>query len=826
MQNTLKRFIAPVRYLRRYNNPFWKWVEKLDRVNLWESTVELYSVDVENGHETLNSMIVMCKRIMYSAQIPVSEKFHLQFCNWEGELQKAELISQTLKLHKITDMLTLEARIFSLRKVGSRSQKAKLRLNPGIEDTEDIDEVTEYPPFSEIQDPNSTPVKMFVSICKKQDRIKSSSSESKSLFDSLHALTQQSIGSLNMHGIHGSLDELSAINQPSSPVNVLIPDSFKRKYSHGDTLSAPFINPVGTQSIAPILQVSKLTESDTLYSKNVVSELRFPFKGNPLETIVGLTQEVVEAKLAINPEAWIKPYFLTSVWEMFHFGEEKIGNFVIAPNYLRGKDEEPSLDIFFWSGIQDNPSLYACQINREKDVFFLHESDNTFPSLVSLVAFYAFNLTDDLPAILKSPCITELVPSIDLPCSITLQELYIIQILEYNPECWLTQNEFDGSELRSEVGSFIIYENLYSDFVKLYVRADTQLGLRVDSYEISMFENGLGLVNSKHQFASLASLISHYSCWPTEDLCCLLKIPTFDLPENDTVNSMHLISSMVEEVYIARDLSLHPDSWYIPNTNPDSIVSKLMDQPIKTFTVVEYEKKYKLMLRYPIKESPIQSYNIIQSNSEYSIFQLTTWFPSLPLLIAYLCRNECTFLPVQLSVPKFTPIDIKNNITAKFQSPIDSFPEENFLRNVRRKSGKINLVARQSQLSLRSTKRSFEYMQQLVIKMTENPDFWSCSDISEAMERIILRQYRSFMVVHSSGSRECPLLLVRNNEKNPMSVAQFKIYQSKSGTCGFMRDTFIYSSLTSLLAQCCCVVDTDLPFLLFYERCAFDQSSC
>ena len=834
MDNTLRRLAAPVRYLRRYKNPFWRWVCKLDRANLWERTVEIYGVDIQNGHETLNSMIVMCKRIMYSAKVSVSEKFHEQFSEWEEGLQLAELVPDTLKLHKVTNMATLETRIFSLRRVGARSQKkSSLDTEIGeigniddINDIDDIDEAGEYLPFSVMPESDTTKDQKLVSIRKKQDRIKPSTSESRSLLDSLHALTQQSIDSQNLPGVFPARrqveDEFSVSEEPASPVNFLIPDSFKRKYSHENSLTEPSSRPLAATSLAPILQALNTKESDAFCSRNMVPELSFPFKGNPLETIVNLTQEVVEAKLSINPEAWIKPHFLTSVWEMFHFGEEKIGNFVIAPNYLKDKEEEPSLDIFFWSGSPDNPSFYACPINRKEHGFFLHESNNTFPSLVSLVAFYAFNLTDDLPVLLQHPYLTELVPSFALPNSITLQELYIIRILEYNPEYWLTQNEFDGSELRNEVGSFIIHENLNSDLLQLYVR--THVGLRIDSFEINVFENGYGLVNSEHRFASLASLISHYCCWLTEDICCLLKIPTFDLPENDIVASMQLISEMVEEVYIARDLSLHPQSWYVPNTKPEFIETSLLDQPVKTFIVVEYENKYNLMLKYQTRDPPIQLYSIIKSNSEYSINTLNIWFPSLPLLIAYLCRNKSALLPLQLSVPKFTPVDVKM-ITAKASNPVDSFPEENFLRNVR-KSGKINKVQRQFQSTLTSTKQSFDYMQQLIIKMTENQGFWSSSNMTEALERIRLREYRSFIVAYTSKRQDSPVLLVRNEENNPCGIAQFKIYQSNSGTCGFKENTLTYSSLPALLAQCCCVVDTDLPFLLSYERAAFDKSSC
>ena len=815
MQNTLKRLIAPVRYLRRYKNPFWRWVDMLDRANLWEITVQLYGVDILNGHDTLNSMIAMCNKIMYSALVPVSQSFHLQFIQWEGELQHAELISNTLKLHKVNDMETLEARVFSLRKVCARAKTSK---DPEVEDVVEVDEVGEDPIFPEIAESDTSPVKRLESIRKKQDIMKHSPSENKSLFESLQALTHRSLGSKNM------CDITDLVESPC-PVNFSIPDSFMRKYSNGSTIDGFGLSAMEdhVQCSPPNLQASKSTDSDSVYSNNVITELSFPFRYNPLETIVSLTKEVVEAKLAINPEAWIKSHFLTSVWEMFHFGEEKIGNFVIAPNYLKDKEEEPSLDIFFWSGSSENLNFYACPINRKGNVFLLHESNNTFPSLVSLVAFYAFNSTDDLPVLLQSPCLTELIPTIALPSNITLQELYIIRILEYNPECWLTQEDFGESEVGSEVGSFIIHEDLYRDCVKLYVRVDTPYGLRVDSFEISVFENCFGLLNSMHRFASIASLISHYCCWPTDDISCLLKIPTFDLPDNDTTHSMHLISKMIEEVYIARDLSLHPQSWYIPNTNPNSIISKLMNQPKKTFAVVEYEDKYKLILIYQTGEPPIQ-YTINKLNSEFSIQIMNSWFPSLPLLIAYLCCNQCAFLQFQLSVPKFTQIDIKD-VTVKPQNSIDTFQELNFIRSVQRKSGKIN-KQRQSVQGGRGTKQAFEYMQELVIQMTQNPDFWSSSDIPEAIDRLTQRSYRSFMVVHSSQVGGDPILLVRDDDRNPSSVAQFRIYQSKTGTCGFKRKAYIYSTLPAMLAQCCCVVDEDLPFMLSYERSDFDQSSC
>ncbi|KAI6657572.1 hypothetical protein LOD99_315 [Oopsacas minuta] len=742
MEGTLKRFTAPVRYLRRYTNPFWKWADRLEVENIWDMTLELYDAKPPKEHDIIHSMICMCKKIKHTSRTPVSEDFHSRFYLWEVAIKEANLIHDTLKLHKISDMETLESRLYSLLTVSSRCDKGFThRSSASLEMMRQKNSAS--PDSLEF---STSPVKRLASIQTNQDnlRVKPLPKEVKSMFESLNALTKQSIFAESPYGFSKPHDDVmfeGEISLPDDnlatnpPVSLTIPDSFRRKYSSEmfDNLNSQNLTSnIHTPSLPSIQQSSVSSKQDLFLKSTIPDQLKFPYNSNPLETILKLTQEIVEAKLSLKPEAWLLRHFLTSTWEMFHFGEETIGNFIIAPNYLRDENEEPSLDIFFWSGNPANLSFYACPIHRDKNGFFLHESEHKFGSLVSLVTHYIFNLTEDIPVLLQHPYLTELIPSCDLPDSITVQEMYLIRILEYHPECWLTQDKFDESNLENLLGAFIIHEDLSRDVVKLYVKVDMYYGLKVESFEINTFDRGFGLVNSTCRFVSFASLLAHYCCWPTQDIPCLLKIPICLLPENDTVDTMQLITNIVEEVYIARDLSLHPHSWFQQNTKSDdqALALSLSSKPLKTFIVYQYKDTYALMLNYPKQESPIQSYNIVKSDQEFAITPCQTWFPSLPLLIAYHCRNEDQLIPL-LSIPKFTSADLETTLIASVDE--DSQPS---LHKIGRKSVKLDSMHRRSSNFINSPKALFELMQQLVITFTENPTVWKCSNASEAIERI------------------------------------------------------------------------------------------
>lgn len=756
MSDTIKRLTA--RYLKRYTNPFWRWADKLSAENIWEKTKDVYGVDILEEHETIYSIVCMCKKKLDPTKRPISDEFHQRFIVWEGALQKAGLISDTLKLHNAPDMLILESRLNTLVTVAARCERKR-------------------------------PMTKLPTIRKNPEVIhKTSVTEVKSMTESLNALNRQF---LVPQDVSLEFDSQRTCYSPLSPVDIEIPPSFKRNY------------PTSFKSITPslLLEITSPSDEDT-YLPDATPGLTFPYKCNPLETILNLTKEIVETKLSLKPEAWVSPHFLISTWEMFHFGEEMIGNFIVAPNFLKGEDEEPSLDLFFWSGNPAHPSFYACPIHRDADGFFLHTSKLSFTSLVSLITHYIFNLTEDIPVLLQHPYLTQLIPRFNLPDLVTLQEKYLIRILEYYPECWLIQEEFDENKIDNLQGAFVIHEDLSRDFVQLHMKMQTTQGFRIESFEIVKFEEGFGLSHGQCRFPSLAALLAHYCCWPKDNLPYLLRLPISTLPEDDTTNKMQNITQMVEEIYIARNLSLHPNCWLLPNTKPDDVdIQRLSTQSFNSFVVAQYKNTYTLKLHY--QDSPIKSYNIVKSDGTFSIGYSKTVFPSLPLLIAYYCRNETDVIPL-LPIPQFTPGNFQTEPPHQGTSP--------FPFNLARRSMRLSDKFRQS--TRYPSKSIFKYMQQLIMAFKENPTTWNCADESVAIKNLRTQAYKSFNVVLGSfGKNEC-YLFVRNNPDCPEKFDKFTIYQSNTGNCGFNKDKYSYSSLTALLAQCCCIQDENLPFIL------------
>ena len=772
MTDTMKRLTARVRYLKRYTNPFWRWADKLSAEDIWDKTKDVYGVDQLEEEETIYSIVCMCKKKLDPTKRPVSEEFHQRFSDWDAALVKAGLISDTLKLHNASDMMILESRLNTLVMVAARCErKRSMGRLPAVRKNPEV-------------------------------KAKRSNTEFKSMTESLNALTRQSLVSQNTLVMNlpdddsqecMESDSVRTTCTPLSPVDFEIPPSFKRNY------------PTSFRSATPALALvmSASSDEDTFLSDTSLG-LTFPYKSNPLDTILDLTKEIVETKLSLKPEAWISPHFLISTWEMFHFGEEMIGNFMVAPNFLKDEDEKPSLDLFFWSGNPSHPSFYACPIHRDAEGFFLHVSLLRFKSLVSLITHYIFNLTEDIPVLLQHPYLTQLIPSFNLPDVVTLQEKYLIRILEYHPECWLTQDEFDENKVNNLQGSFVIHEDLSKDLVKLHVKMQTTQGFEIESFEINKFEEGFGLSNGDCRFPSLAALLAHYCCWQKDNLPCL-KIPISTLPENDTTTKMQGITQMVEEIYIARNLSLHPNCWLLQNTKPDDVdIQTLSTQSLNSFIVAQYNNTYTLKLHY--QDSPVKSYNIVKSDGTFSIGYSVPAFPSLPLLIAYYCRNETDVIPL-LPMPQFTPGNFQTGPPLQEES-LSSFKRSN--RSVR-----LSTIHRKS--TRKPSKSVFYRMQQLIMAFKENTTTWSCPCESFAIEKLRVQEYKSFIVVLAPwGKNEC-YLFVRNNPESPQSFDKFTIYQSDAGNYGFNKDKYTYSSLPCLLAQCCCIQDENLPFILFSD---------
>ena len=779
MSGSLKRIVAPLRHLRRYNDPFWRWVDRLEKARVWYTTMNLYGVQ---EHKNLHSIISLSKKVTVPARVNISEEFHAQFAEWTEELERIHLTPDTLKLHNIDNMNLLESRLYHLKTMSSRTGKfSSFDIEESFKLNEDKLKETDG---SNI-DKESTDG--LISMRKKASNKRNS------------IIIEKKYSADSVAGI---LAAPTRAPPPPTAVNLIeVPATFSRMHS-SECESIYKIRELGSFNFENDLVFSSpLTQTET--------DLQFPYRGDPFEVTMSASKELVMAKLSLYPEAWLLKHFYVSIWEMFNFGEETIGNFIIAPNFLKDEDEFPSLDLFVWSGEPDAPTFYAFPIVRNQNGFSVIESENSFSSLASLVAHYSFNLTEDLPVLLKHPYLTTLVPTFSPPPNLTLQETYLIHVLECTTENWLTQSEVNLETFKNaSLGAFKVQENLNKGLAKLFVNISKGDEKELRLYEINAYDDGLGLSHSEMRFPTLASLISYYCCWDV-DIPCQLKYTHSSLTESETTHRMLDISNMAEEVYIARALTLTPQSWYCQEANPDDVTlrTKLLDQPIGNFIVTEFGSVYTLLVRSSTdKECPIISFQIEKNGSNFTIQGLSNLFPSIPLLMGYLCCNPSGLLAFLLSIPRVASDSHSKIIRSK-----SSFcTSEEFRRSsVGRRSNWLSKKHKECSTSFRPDDK----LQHFVSALTRNPNTWRFSEISRAMKQVKQLEYRSFVVTPSSSFRE-HMLLVRTKEFDPAVIELFTIYQSETGTCGFKEENLAYFGLEMLLAHSCCIKVDELPFIL------------